>query len=205
MYWWTQMFLILLTLFVAYAFCANGERAGGKGSRSRRYQRMVDTADLEAANGSAKGAAASADYSDTQSEKVRRALALVERAKASVKAHRDAVNRLSVDEGRYRQQLEALVGQVQVKYAILLYSKLRVRVKIRRQQEERRLATAGVLKVTMRRAVGLRAADANGKSDPYVVVEAGGLTKQTRVVPKTLDPEWGEADSLEFPGDADGE
>ena len=62
------------------------------------------------------------------------------------------------------------------------------------------LATAtGTLKVRLERAAGLKAADPNGKSDPYVVLETGGLkTQKSSVVPKTLDPVWNE--SFEFAG-----
>ena len=49
------------------------------------------------------------------------------------------------------------------------------------------------------RGVGLRAADRNGKSDPYVVAHLGSKhKKKSRVVKKTLDPEWDEV--LEFDG-----
>jgi Ca2+-dependent lipid-binding protein len=42
-------------------------------------------------------------------------------------------------------------------------------------------------------ARGLRAADSNGLSDPYVIVAMGGRSEQTRVVPECLDPDWNEA------------
>jgi len=54
----------------------------------------------------------------------------------------------------------------------------------------------GVLKVHLRKGVGLKAADLNGKSDPYVIASCGGETKKSRVVPKTLEPVWNEV--LEF-------
>ena len=41
-------------------------------------------------------------------------------------------------------------------------------------------------------ARGLRAADSNGLSDPYVVVRLGDAAEQTRVVPECLDPDWNE-------------
>ena len=48
----------------------------------------------------------------------------------------------------------------------------------------------GTLKVTIKHANGLMAADSNGLSDPYVAVHAGGITKKSKVIPKTLDPTW---------------
>ena len=41
-------------------------------------------------------------------------------------------------------------------------------------------------------AKGLRAADANGLSDPYAVVHLGDRTQQTRVIQENLNPEWHE-------------
>ena len=57
---------------------------------------------------------------------------------------------------------------------------------------------SGTLKVLLKRGVGLKAADLNGKSDPYVVVKCGGLEVKSRVCPKTLDPVWNE--TLDFKG-----
>ena len=48
----------------------------------------------------------------------------------------------------------------------------------------------GTLKVTIKHANGLMAADSNGLSDPYVAVHAGGFAKKSKVIPKTLDPVW---------------
>jgi hypothetical protein len=48
----------------------------------------------------------------------------------------------------------------------------------------------GTLKVTIKHANGLMAADSNGLSDPYVAVHAGGIAKKSKVIPKTLDPVW---------------
>ena len=53
----------------------------------------------------------------------------------------------------------------------------------------------------MQCADGLRAADSNGKSDPYAKVSVGTKDvhkRQTKVVPKSLDPRWDER--LLFPG-----
>ena len=52
--------------------------------------------------------------------------------------------------------------------------------------------------VHLQRADGLRAADSNGKSDPYAKVSVGKHKGQTKVVPKSLDPRWDER--LLFPG-----
>ena len=52
--------------------------------------------------------------------------------------------------------------------------------------------------VHLQRADGLRAADSNGKSDPYAKVRVGRHKGQTRVVPRSLDPRWDER--LLFPG-----
>ena len=57
----------------------------------------------------------------------------------------------------------------------------------------------GTLKVLLQRGAGLKAADLNGKSDPYVVVKCGGGKEQmSKVIYKTLDPEWNE--SFDFGG-----
>lgn len=58
----------------------------------------------------------------------------------------------------------------------------------------------GTLKVHIKRAAGLKAADLNFRSDPYVVVRCPGKDgreeKRTRHLPRTLDPIWNE--TLEF-------
>ena len=50
----------------------------------------------------------------------------------------------------------------------------------------------GVLKILLKHAKGLRAADLNGKSDPYVIFKGDGKKAKSKVQPKTLDPEWNE-------------
>lgn len=47
------------------------------------------------------------------------------------------------------------------------------------------------------RAVGLKAADLNGKSDPYVIVRAAAVEKKSKVIKRTLDPQWDEVVTLE--------
>ena len=47
-------------------------------------------------------------------------------------------------------------------------------------------------------AYGLAAADLNGTSDPYVVVQCGGIKRKTRVIMKQLAPVWNE--TLHFRG-----
>lgn len=57
------------------------------------------------------------------------------------------------------------------------------------------------LKVTVVEAKGLRAADFMGKSDPYVICEMQGKTKQkftTEVKYKTQNPKWNETHDLTF-------
>ena len=56
----------------------------------------------------------------------------------------------------------------------------------------------GVLTVHLRKGSGLKAADLNGKSDPYVQVSVGAQRKQSKVVERTLDPVWNE--EFEFEG-----
>ena len=55
-----------------------------------------------------------------------------------------------------------------------------------------------MLRVRLHRAKGLRAADRNGKSDPYVVAHLAGskLKQRSKTVRKTLEPVWDEV--LEF-------
>ena len=55
---------------------------------------------------------------------------------------------------------------------------------------------AGTLRVTLHRASGLRPADLNGLSDPYVKVRVGHHRKQTRFLPCTLEPNWDETVAL---------
>ena len=62
----------------------------------------------------------------------------------------------------------------------------------------RRFDQSGHLRLHLVRGVGLRAADRNGKSDPYVVASTGKQKKKSHVVKRTLDPEWDEV--LEFEG-----
>ena len=50
-------------------------------------------------------------------------------------------------------------------------------------------------------AYGLAAADLNGTSDPYVLVQCGGQKRKTRVIMKQLAPVWNE--TLHFRGELD--
>jgi hypothetical protein len=56
----------------------------------------------------------------------------------------------------------------------------------------------GVLKVFIQTAYGIAAADLNGMSDPYVVVQSGGKKQKTTVINDTLQPKWDE--ELELSG-----
>ena len=47
---------------------------------------------------------------------------------------------------------------------------------------------SGVLRIHVSHAVGLKAADLNGKSDPYIKVHLNGEAQQTKVVKRTLHP-----------------
>ena len=67
--------------------------------------------------------------------------------------------------------------------------------------DQQAYAGSGVLEVHVQCADGLRAADSNGTSDPYAKVSVGTKDvhkRQTKVVPKSLDPRWDER--LLFPG-----
>ena len=55
-----------------------------------------------------------------------------------------------------------------------------------------RMASAGTLRVALKRANGLPAADMDGKSDPYVLIKSGGLQRKSGCKPKTLNPAWNE-------------
>lgn len=55
-----------------------------------------------------------------------------------------------------------------------------------------------MLTLHLRKGVGLKGADLNGKSDPYVQASIGSQRKQSKVVDKTLDPVWNE--EFEFTG-----
>ena len=66
------------------------------------------------------------------------------------------------------------------------------------KQTKSKLAGHGVLRVHVVKAVNLMAADLNGKSDPYVVVRAGGVAKQTAAIHANLNPDFDEV--VEVPG-----
>ncbi|KAM1323083.1 hypothetical protein PS2_015552 [Malus domestica] len=57
----------------------------------------------------------------------------------------------------------------------------------------------GWVELVLIEAKDLIAADMRGTSDPYVRVEYGNLKKQTKVMYKTLNPQWNQ--TLEFPDD----
>ena len=59
------------------------------------------------------------------------------------------------------------------------------------RQVHRGVAVLG-LRVDVIRACGLLAADLNGKSDPYVTVHCHGQKRKTRIIKRTLEPEWDE-------------
>lgn len=50
--------------------------------------------------------------------------------------------------------------------------------------------------MTLLEARNLKAADWNGTSDPYVSVKYGGVKQRSKVIYKTLTPEWHQ--TLEF-------
>ena len=58
-----------------------------------------------------------------------------------------------------------------------------------------------MLKIMIKRAIGLKAADINvlsrNSSDPYVIIKCGAQEKKSRVVQRSLDPEWNEVLELE--------
>lgn len=68
----------------------------------------------------------------------------------------------------------------------------------RLQERESSRSHAGILRVLLRRGYGLRPADSNGYSDPYVVLSCGGQVHVSRVVTRTLDPVWNQ--EFEFVG-----
>ena len=59
------------------------------------------------------------------------------------------------------------------------------------------LLRPGMVRVKLLSAAGLRAADLNGKSDPYAVLSLGGKQHKSTVVSKTLSPRWDETFSFE--------
>jgi hypothetical protein len=52
--------------------------------------------------------------------------------------------------------------------------------------------------ITISKGTGLPAADIGGKSDPYCLVTANGQTFRTKVIQKTLNPEWNEKTTFCF-------
>mmetsp|Transcript_10016 Transcript_10016/g.25945 ORF Transcript_10016/g.25945 Transcript_10016/m.25945 type:complete len:350 (-) Transcript_10016:367-1416(-) len=67
-----------------------------------------------------------------------------------------------------------------------------------RTQSWRSGPARGILAVVIQSAHGLEAADLEGTSDPYVILECGGQKDKSTVVEKTLDPDWNE--TFEFEG-----
>ena len=66
-------------------------------------------------------------------------------------------------------------------------------------RRSRRADESGELKILLERGTGLKAADMNGKSDPYVIATCGGKAeKKSRTVKGTLNPAWNE--ELTFTG-----
>lgn len=65
-------------------------------------------------------------------------------------------------------------------------------VQVSRTQSWRAGPTFGVLRLRIKRAYGLMAADLVGTSDPYVVARCGGQRCKTRMLEKTLEPVWDE-------------
>ena len=66
-----------------------------------------------------------------------------------------------------------------------------------REAFEERMSQVGALRVTLKKANGLEAADLNGKSDPYVVFRCGEHERRSTVKPKTLSPVWNEEFEIE--------
>ncbi|CAH0480841.1 unnamed protein product [Peronospora belbahrii] len=52
--------------------------------------------------------------------------------------------------------------------------------------------------VTLVKAVDLPSADLNGKSDPYVIFKVATVTRQSSIIPATLNPEWKPEETFYF-------
>ena len=66
------------------------------------------------------------------------------------------------------------------------------KLQLSEEQKEARLGKSGALKVRIKCASGLKAADKNGLSDPYLIVQWGKKSQKSQVSPKTLEPTWDE-------------
>lgn len=64
------------------------------------------------------------------------------------------------------------------------------RAQLARLQSWRGGPQSGVMRIEVSKANGLLAADLNGFSDPYVIVHCGKQKRKTRIIKKTLEPEW---------------
>uniref|UniRef100_UPI003AAE5970 multiple C2 and transmembrane domain-containing protein 2-like n=1 Tax=Centroberyx gerrardi TaxID=166262 RepID=UPI003AAE5970 len=62
--------------------------------------------------------------------------------------------------------------------------------KFRLKNSHKSVTEVGFLQVKVIKATDLPAADLNGKSDPFCVVELGNSRLQTQTIHKTLNPEW---------------
>ena len=60
------------------------------------------------------------------------------------------------------------------------------------------MSDQGVLRVRLSHALGLKSADSNGFSDPYVKLTIAKEKRTSKIVYKTLDPVWNE--TLTLPG-----
>ena len=54
----------------------------------------------------------------------------------------------------------------------------------------------GTINITVISATAVPSADLNGKSDPFVKVTCGKIVNKTKVIEKTLTPQWNESKLL---------
>ena len=178
--------LILCVLALAVAYIVfSGDDEEKRGKKRRHYVRHRDVEE-----GGANGEETLALPAPAKP------LTYAERVAAMVKERREEIRRLNQQVQQQEAAVQAFSSSLGGKeaLAILAVSKLKRKVK----QTKSKMAGHGVLRVHVVKAVNLRAADLNGKSDPYVVVHAGGVHKQTHVVHADLNPQFDQ--TLEFPG-----
>ena len=100
--------------------------------------------------------------------------------------------------GQLHVSLEALQHQDSVEFEERLPTQGSLTFSVSWDATGKRALASGTLHVHLLRAVNLAAKDRNGLSDPYVKLELGGQKKQSKVISKSLNPEWNE--HFEFTG-----
>lgn len=157
--------LVLLVVLCVAALCS-GKRKKNK----KYYKRQIDIDEEERAN---------------RSKRVQEAMA--KQMQAAIQAHRGKVRALSTDVSGQAVHISGLLGQLRGSAQAVTFG---ARLKVRQKRTRAARGTVGVLEVLVKRGVGLKAADPNGKADPYVIVHCGRQQKKTCEPVSTIPIAW---------------